>query len=82
MAYNNSVDWKNAIKKEAGAFDDVDLGAVQEVLRDTEITKSGVVDKEAYAIPRNLVEKFYDNRLLFRITREEDESLQGQGIMT
>lgn len=82
MAYNNSIDWKNAIKKEAGGFDDAGLVEVQEVLRDTVITKSGVVDKEAYVIARNLVEKFDDYRLLFRITNEEDESLQGQGIMT
>lgn len=82
MAYNNSIDWKKAIKKEAKGFDDAGLGEVQEVLRDTVITKSGVVDKEAYAIPRNLVVKFDDYRILFRITKEEADSLQGQGITT
>jgi hypothetical protein len=82
MAYNNSIDWKKAIKEEAKGFDGAGLGEVQAVLRDTVITKSDVVDKKAYAIPRNLVEKFDDYRLLLRITKEEAESLQGQGITT
>lgn len=49
MVYNDSIDWKNVIRKEARGFDDADFGEVQEVLRDNIITKSGVSDKEVYA---------------------------------
>ena len=50
MAYYDSIDWKDVIRKEARGFDDADLGEIQEVLRDNIITKSGVGDKEVYAI--------------------------------
>jgi len=50
MAYNDSIDWKNVIRKEARGFDDTDLGEIQEVLRDNIITISGVGYKEVYAI--------------------------------
>ena len=50
MAYNDSIVWKNVIRKEARGFDDADLGEIQEVLRDNIITKSCVGDKEVYAI--------------------------------
>ncbi len=50
MACNDSIDWKNVIKKETRGFKDADLGEVQEVRRSKVITDSGVVDKEAYAI--------------------------------
>jgi hypothetical protein len=39
-----------------------------------------MVNKEVYDIP-SFVEKFDRQRLLLRITKEESESLQDQGIM-
>jgi hypothetical protein len=81
MAYIDTNDWENVVKEEARVIDDADLGEVQEVLRDKLDTKSGVVDKETYTIPRNLVEKFDGHKQLFRITKGEANSLQGQGIM-
>ena len=50
MTFNDSIDWKNVIKKETRGFDDADLDEVQEVLRDTIVTKSGVGEKEVYAV--------------------------------
>jgi hypothetical protein len=50
MTFNDSIDWKNVIKKETRGFDDADLREVQEVLRDNIITKSGVGYKEVYVI--------------------------------
>ena len=50
MAHNDSIDWKNVIRKEDRGFDDADLGEIQEVLRDKIISKSGVGDKEIYAM--------------------------------
>jgi hypothetical protein len=50
MAYNDSIDWKNVIRKEVRGFDDADPGEIQEALRDNIITKSGVGNKEVCAI--------------------------------
>ena len=50
MAYNDGIDWKNVIRKETRGFDDADLGEIQEVLRDNIVTKSGVGEKEVYAV--------------------------------
>ncbi len=68
---NNSIEWKDVIKKEARGINDADLGEVQEVTQDNVITKSGVVDKETYCIPKNLVEGYDGHNLLFRVTKEE-----------
>ena len=80
MAHKDSIDWKNVIRKETRGIDDTGLGDVQEMLRDNVITKSGVVAKEAYAIQRILTEKIDCCSLLFRMTKEEYESLQCRGI--
>jgi|SoiMethySBSTD1v2_1073268.scaffolds.fasta_scaffold537522_2 hypothetical protein len=81
MAYNDSIDWKNVIKTGARGFGDTNLGQVHKIRRDNAITKSGMVNKEVYDIPKSFVEKFDRQRLLLRITKEESESLQDQGIM-
>lgn len=82
MAHKDSIDWKNVIRKETRGIDDTGLGEVQDMLRDNVITQSGVVAKEAYAIPRILIEKIDCYRLLFRMTKEESESPQCRGIKT
>ena len=82
MAHKDSIDWKNVIRKETRGIDDTGIGYVQEMLRVNGITQSGAVAKEAYAIPRNLTEKIDCYRLLFRMTKEEPESLQCRGIKT
>jgi hypothetical protein len=81
MAYNDNIDWKNVIKKGARGFGDANLGEVHKIRRHNAITKSDMVNKEVYGIPRSFVEKFDRQRLLLRITKEESESLQDQGIM-
>ena len=80
MAYNDSIDWKNVIRKETRGIDDTGLGDVQDVLRDKVITQSGVVAKVAYAIQRILTEKIDCYNILFRMTKEESESLQCREI--
>jgi hypothetical protein len=74
MSTNNNIDWANVIKKEARGINDADLGEVQEVRQNLVITKAGVVDKEVYSIPKNLVEKYDGHNLWFRVTKEEAES--------
>ncbi len=74
LSTNNNIDWADVIKKEARGINDADLGEVQEVRQNLVITKSGVVDKEVYSIPKNLVEKYDGHNLWFRVTKEEAES--------
>ena len=74
MSANNNIDWTSVIKKEARGINDADLGEVQEIRQDLVITKAGVVDKEVYSIPKNLVEKYDGHNLWFRVTKEEAES--------
>jgi hypothetical protein len=71
----NNIDWTDVIKKEARGLNDADLGEVQEIRQDNVITKAGVVDKEVYSFPKNLVERYDGHNLWFRVTKEEAESL-------
>jgi hypothetical protein len=72
---NNNIDWNVVIKKEARVINDADLGEVQEIRLENVITKSGVVDKEVYSIPKNLVERYDGHNLWFRVTKEDAENI-------
>ncbi|MDN5846661.1 MAG: hypothetical protein L0H53_10360 [Candidatus Nitrosocosmicus sp.] len=77
MSSVDGIDWTNIIKKEArgiGGIGDDNLGEVQEIQDNNIITKVGVVDKETYSIPKNLVDKFDGHTLWFKITREEADN--------
>ena len=70
----NEIPWDEIIKKEARGIDDADLGEVQEVNSDYVVTQKGILDKEWFHIPRNLVTSYDGNKLIFRVTKEEAES--------
>lgn len=72
---NNNINWNDVIKKEARGLNDANLGEVQEIRQDNVITKAGVVDKEVYSIPRNLVERFDGHNLWFKVTKDEAENV-------
>ena len=72
---NNNIDWNDVIKKEARGINDADLGEVQEIRLENVITKAGVVDKEVYSIPKNLVERYDGHNLWFRVTKEDAENI-------
>jgi len=72
---NNNIDWNDVIKKEARGINDADLGEVQEIRLENVITKAGVVDKEVYSIPKNLVERYDGHTLWFRVTKEDAENV-------
>ena len=72
---NTDIDWNDIIKKEARGINDADLGEVQEIRLDNIITKAGVVDKEVYSIPKNLVERYDGHNLWFRVTKEDAENI-------
>ena len=71
MSSIDNINWKDVIKKEAKGLDDDELGEVQEVRGNDIITKSGIIDKETYCIPRDLVERFDGHNLWFKISKDE-----------
>jgi len=70
----NEIPWDEIIKKEARGIDDADLGEVREVNSDYVVTQKGILDKEWFHIPRNLVTSYDGNKLIFIVTKEEAET--------
>lgn len=70
----DEIPWDEIIKKEARGIDDADLGEVQKVNSDFVVTQKGILDKEWFHIPRNLVTSYDGNKLIFRVTKEEAET--------
>lgn len=62
---------EDVIKKEARGIDNADLGEVQEVGIDYIVTQKGILDKDKYYIPKNLVDHFDGHNVFFRITEKE-----------
>lgn len=71
----NIINWTKVVKKEARGLDDADLGEVQELTTDFVITKTGVVDKKVYSIPKDLAQRFDGHNLWFNLSKEDAENL-------
>jgi len=71
---SNIRNWEDIVKKEARGINDFDLGEVHEVDPDIVVTKKGVVDKDKFYLPRNLVERFDGDKVYFSITKEDAET--------
>lgn len=69
---NTDIDWKDVIKKEARGLNDADFGEVQEVSNGVILTQRGIINKEIFSIPQNVVES-YDGKVL-RLSISEDEA--------
>ena len=63
--------WNEIIKKEARGIDDADFGEIQSVDPEYIITQKGIIDKEIFSFPTNLVQDYDGNRVLFKVTEEE-----------
>ena len=68
---SNDFPWKETIKKEARGIDDADFGEIQSVDPEYVITQKGIIDKEFFSFPVNLVQDYDGNRVLFKVTEEE-----------
>ena len=68
---SNDFPWKETIKKEARGIDDADFGEIQSVDPEYVITQKGIIDKEIFSFPTNLVQEYDGNRVLFKVTEEE-----------
>ena len=73
MSSNSTIyNPEDIIKKEArGLGEDADFGEVQEVGVEFIVTQKGILDKDKYYIPKNLVDRFEDGIVYFSITNEE-----------
>ncbi len=66
---SHNINWEEVIKKEARGINDYDLGEA-----DTVVTKKGVLDKDKFYLPKNLVEAYDGNKLIFRVTKEDAQT--------
>ena len=73
MSSNSTIyNPEDIIKKEArGLGEDADFGEVQEVGVEHIVTQKGILDKDKYYIPKNLVDRFEDGVVYFIVTEEQ-----------
>ena len=72
--YGGVLKPENLIKKEAKGVDNTDLGEIKEITSNSIITELNNRDKENLIIPKNLVERFHEDSILFQITEKEKET--------
>ena len=70
----NNIDWNDVIKKEARGIGEEDLGEVQEVGPNYVLVKKGVLNKEKFYIPKDLVQSYDGDTLRFGISEAEAQS--------
>jgi len=70
----NITNWDDILKKEARGMNDYDLGEVHEIEPEIVVTKKGVVDKDKFYLPKNLVERFDGDKVWFKITKEDAQN--------
>ena len=68
---SNDFPWNEIIKKEARGIDDANFGEIQSVDPEYVLTQKGIIDKEIFSFPTNLVQEYDGNRVLFKVTEEE-----------
>jgi hypothetical protein len=69
VSSSSTIDWSDVIKKEARGINDEDLGEVQEVGDNYVLVQRGMINKDKFYIPKNMVEG-YDGLLRFSISEE------------
>jgi uncharacterized protein (TIGR02271 family) len=67
----DEIPWNEIIKKEARGIDDADFGEIESVKSDYVLTEKGIIDKEFFSFPKNLVQGYDGNRVWFKVTEEE-----------
>jgi hypothetical protein len=71
---DNSIEWKDIIKKEARGYEKGDdLGEVQEIGQEFVVTERGRVKKSKFYLPKLLVAGYDGEVLWFNITEQEAE---------
>lgn len=68
-----NIEWNEIVKKEARGINDFDLGEVQEIQDDDVVTQKGVLDKDKFYLPKNMLNRFDGHNVWFKITKEDAE---------
>jgi hypothetical protein len=71
MASLSSIDWNDVIDKEARSTNNEDLGEVQEVDENYIFVQRGMISKDKFYIPVDMVESYDGTILRFRISEED-----------
>jgi uncharacterized protein (TIGR02271 family) len=74
MSSSSTIDWSDVIKKEARGSNDEDLGEVQEVGDNYVLVQRGMINKDKFYIPKDMVESYDGDVLRFSITEEDAKS--------
>lgn len=74
---SSNIDWNDTIKKEAEGINGEDFGEVQDVSNGFVLVQRGIINKEKFIIPQNLVESYDGDIVRFGIS--EDEMLKKYG---
>src|SRR5919202_2920319 len=70
----SNIDWDDVIKKEARGSGDEDLGEVQETGQDYVLVQRGMINKEKFYIPKDMVESYDGDVLRFSISEDDAKS--------
>ena len=78
----DEIPWNEIIKKEARGIDDADFGEIESVKSDYVLTEKGIIDKEFFSFPKNLVQGYDGDRVWFKVTEEEARNsyMQSQNV--
>jgi stress response protein YsnF len=78
----DEIPWNEIIKKEARGIDDADFGEIQSVDPEYVLTQKGIIDKEFFSFPKNLVQGYDGDRVWFKVTEEEARNsyMQSQNV--
>src|SRR5215212_3122698 len=78
----DEIPWNEIIKKEAHGIDNADFGEIQSVDPEYVLTQKGIIDKEFFSFPKNLVQGYDGDRVWFKVTEEEARNsyMQSQNV--
>ena len=78
----DEIPWNEIIKKEARGIDDADFGEIQSVDSESVLAQKGLIDKEFFSFPKNLVQGYDGDRVWFKVTEEEARNsyMQSQNV--
>src|SRR5918993_27553 len=78
---SDDIPWNETIKKKQEELM-MQILVIQSVDPEYVITQKGIIDKEIFSFPTNLVQDYDGNRVLFKVTEEEARNsyLQSQDL--
>src|SRR6187399_2395847 len=71
---SSTIDWSDIIMKEARGTNDEDLGEVQEVGENYIMVQKGLINKDKFYIPKDMVESYDGDVLRFSVSEEDAKS--------